>query len=252
MAKVKNMIGSGSFWSLDGQRILSSCGNVVFDVTTKKTSLRHSMVSFSVELSPNEQYLAFAQQVHPDGSEFEMIEGEAGECPSPDEIDPDEILIIMENGKVKYKSDFIVYGGNYAWSPDSSFLTVTKQSNEGNFDEMAVVYVPTGEVILFKAKGWIFDWYWSPSVYKIAYQTFDAVAQNDVINVVEFEFKINPFSYSIIKEQTYPLSMDIGSTYDIDYLTWSPDEKRIAFTASRTIWILNLETGEIEPLLPEN
>lgn len=221
-------------------------------MTTKKTSLRHSMVSFTVELSPNEQYLAFTQQVHPDGSEFEIIEGEVGACPSPDGIDPDEILIIMENGKVKYKSDFIVYSKNFVWSPDGTFLTVAKESKEGDFDELAIIYAPTGEVALIPVKGWIFDWFWSPSGNKIAYKTFDAVAQNDVINIVELKFLLNPFSYSIINEQTYPLSMGAGNINEMDYLAWSPDENSIAFGSHRKIWILNLETGEIEPLLPDN
>lgn len=269
VAKVKNMVGGGSFWSLDGQRILSSCGNDVFDVKTKKISLHPSMVSFNVELSPNEQYLAFTQQVHPDGTEFEMVEGEPGACPSPDEIDPDEILVIMENGKVKYKSDFIVYGW-LVWSPDSSFLTSKRESKEIEADELAIVYVPTGETASLTVKSWMGDWYWSPSGNKIAYKTFDKIAQNDVINVVEFEFKTNPFSYSIISEQTFPLEKRPEYISEDDYLAWSADGRYIAYTLRRLegikdfgaygiahiyewekIWILDLATGEQTPLLPE-
>jgi len=244
-AKV-NIEGSwwSPFWSLDSQRVLSSCGDAVLDVSTKKVSLYPSMVSSFVVLSPNEQYLAFAQEVRPDGAEVEMIPTENGSCEETGDLkDNKEILVITENGKTVFKSEFLVHGWTYRWSPDSSLFIVEKDSDEETMiSEMAIVYVPTGEVDSFTREWSFFDESWSPSGNKIAFREIGE------IRVIEFKIEVNPFSFLIINEwsfETEPVAELSGE------LSWSPDEKRIAFDEGYTLWILNLETGEIEPLLPE-
>ncbi|MBI5935322.1 MAG: hypothetical protein HY867_16595 [Chloroflexi bacterium] len=254
LAKVKTFRDwREQFWSLDGRRIVSSCGNAALDINSKEVTLTPSMLSSYVALSPNEKYLAFTQKVRPDGSEVELVPTQNGVCDWPGGWKNDkELLVISKDGGGVFKSEFYVYGWPFAWSPDSSLFIVEKETNDFGTSEMAIVYVPTGEAVSLEIKGFDLDLYWSPSGNKIAYKTFDKITQKDAIKVIEIEFKTNPFSYRIVDEQTFSLGVKLGNSYESDYLTWSPDEKHITFFASRTIWILNLETGEIEPLLPEN
>lgn len=254
LAKIRTVAGlEEQFWSLDGRRIVSSCGNAALDIRSKEVTLSPSMLSSHVALSPNEKYLAFTQKVRPDGSEVELVPTQNGVCDWPGGWKNDkELLVISKDGKIVFKSEFYVYQWPFAWSPDSSLFIVEKETNDFGTSEAAIIYVSTGEVIWPTIKEGLDDWYWSPGSDKIAYISYDATTEKNVIKVVEFDFKTNPFSYRIINEQTYQLDMRPESTYGRAHLAWSPDEKYIAFTASRAIWILNLETGEIEPLLPEN
>ncbi len=227
------------FWSRDGQRVLSSCGNVRVDVS--KIEVSHSPLiiqSDFMSLSPDEQYFAYTQRVQ--------------------ENRVASTLFVTQNESTVFKSDFLIYYPTFMWSPDSTVLLVLDDAED---IKLFFLYIPTGEIASFEPPEWdTYFWYWSPSGNKIAYKT------EDTIEVIEIQFNTNPFSYTVVKEQSFYLGSLLEQSSSDGYLAWSPDEKFIALTSYKfkerfgeayiyeagKIWILNLESGKQTLLIPEN
>lgn len=225
-------------WSQTGKKIVSSCGTASVDISAKEVSSTPGIeYSESILLSPDERYLAYDRYIS-EGSW-------------------DKLLLVSENGKLLFKSDFLISDLPFVWSPVDPILLFQKQEDISNTPGVSFLYVPTNEIVRIETKEDADLLFWSPSGQKIAYQTEQA------IEVVEIRFETNPFSYIIVKEQSFDMRMlPEHSSWGWGW-AWSPDERYIVFSlreldrrfgeayimAPPKIWLLNLETEEPTPLL---
>jgi len=244
------------FWSQDSQRLLSSCGGS-FELSTMKFSNFPSTIDArEAFFSSNEKYLAYVKKI-------ENVEARSSSVLQAYQKKFDSnpnILLVMQNGTVVYKSDYWirnVYEPVLAWSPNGEILVFRKYVEDFNEPDIVFLHVPTVQIALLEAGG-IYPLFWSPSGRKIAYKT-----DEDTIEVIEFEFHTNPFSFTITDRLSFPLNKSSsGDSFD-DWLVWSPDENQIAsvyhkykenfgeavITYPGKIWLVDLKTGAQAPLV---
>ena len=250
------------FWSQDSQRLLSSCGNFTLELPTMKISKSPSTTETTdMLLSPNEEYLAHLK-------EFSFT----GDVPLPALQKYHEIfgansnpylMTIIQNGVSIYKSDYWVINHDhphpFEWSPDGDILVFRKYVEDFEEPDIVFLYAPTGETALFESDEF-YSLYWSPNGNKIACKT-----NEDTLEIVEFEFRINPFSYIVTNRQSLSLNKSSEGDRFGEDLVWSPDEKHIAYSYYQfkenfneaiisfppKIWLVNLETGTQTPLVVE-
>ncbi|MFN8413324.1 MAG: hypothetical protein U0Z26_13125 [Anaerolineales bacterium] len=224
------------FWTQDNKSIISECGDFSLNLSTMESSTTLPLFSslnprdvIDVHFSPDTKYVASSQE---------------------------DVLVVLKKEREFFKSNFFISADPITWSPDSSILLFSKGIDTENTDivEIGFLHVPTKEIVWYKGENiWgLYDVFWSPNGDKIAYQT------GDTIEVIEFKFKTNPFSYVVVEKKSYPINYGQNEIS----LTWSPDEKYIAFVASVPVgeekikaeasemyyvWpkiqLLNLETG---------
>jgi Tol biopolymer transport system component len=186
--------------------------------------------SQNTDLSPNKQYL------------LEWVD-----LP-PDEPYHGYLFSITENGRKAFESNFRVYP-NPAWSPDSSILAVRKSRDKDNEQEVIFIYLPTKEMASIKLDFSAYFVSWSPDREKVIFQGVKNDLENDnYLEVVSFQFSQTPFSYSIIKRESFTLR---GMVYED--VMWSSHGGYITFMSEEfffpDIWILDMKNGEQTPLI---
>lgn len=225
-------------FSQDGTKLLSSCGYGEIDIATGSFSPAPNPIESDYTfLSPDAKYLAYSEYI--------------------DQIDWEEVTVVTENGREVYRSDFSSSPLPFTWAPDKPILILQSYQEDFHDREFGFLHVPSGEIAWLKGGGFPHDFcFWSPSGNKIAFKV-----DEQTIKVLDISFETSPFSLAIIQERTF--NLEEASFHEILY--WSPDEKYMAFGANkfkerfreaylyypRKIWLLNLETGEQTPLIPE-
>jgi hypothetical protein len=247
------------FWSKDNQRLLSSCGNFTLELSTLKISSFPSTIEAESKLlSPNEKYFADTVKfVNTDNATSPALQRYRNRFSGRD---PD-VVTITQNGNTIYKGDYWVLHriSSFTWLPQGDIFQYLRYIDVDNSKwdhDLAFLYAPTGETVLFKPDD-ICDFFWSPSGKKMACKT-----DEDTLTVIEFEFQTNPFRYVIVKSQSFPLIKSSKNDSFSNVLVWSLDENYIALSYHKfkknsgeaiisfpsKIWLIDLRTGTQMPL----
>jgi dipeptidyl aminopeptidase/acylaminoacyl peptidase len=150
--------------------------------------------------------------------------------------------------------------GQPKWSPDSQWLAFTSDREE-NKTQIFVIRPDGGEAVrLTKSETGVGSFEWSPDATMIAFTASDKRSEDRKKHLGDFEVVRRDYAHSHIwtigvtaalKAPEKGAQRTKGNNYTVGGFNWSPDGKRIAFTAAVNPDLVNGNTADVYMLALE-
>jgi dipeptidyl aminopeptidase/acylaminoacyl peptidase len=160
--------------------------------------------------------------------------------------------------------------GGAAWSPDSQWLAFTS-SREGGKSQIFAIRPDGGEAVqLTKSETGVNSFRWSPDGKTIAYTAADKMPEDRKNHLGDFEIVRRDYAFAHVwtfdvaeafKAPVAGEQVTKGNEYTVGGFEWSPDGKRIAFSATvnpdliqgatADVYLLTLDGGAVKKIVSQ-